>query len=712
GLHALLIGCTVYPELGPKFELRGPSNDVTLTRQLLLEHFGYRDDQIVTLVHEHAESMQPTRANIVREFEGLIDRVGPGDQVFVLIAGHGSQMIDDNPDDPNDPEEDGLDEVFLPQDVPVWKLGQPIDQAIRDDQFGQWLDAIRERGAFVFFVADTCHSGTMNRAGEEPPFDENSFYRRRHVSPRLLNDPSELSNLPVDPAAAPTGMVDATVAVEGMGGLIALYAVDAMTEELEHPMPPDSRRDGPSYGRLSWALNWVLSRAGRELTYQELAQQIRWQYETWRWDDVGYMSGSRDELDRQVLGAGHWQARTALVLSRDEYGRLSINAGVLHGAHVGSKYLVYPPLGAGGDDVPAACVEVTEATPTSARVAPCEFEGVPLVDPEELPDRGRCELAYASLGGTEMTLRIAPLTADDAPRATELAAAIDRLASAGGALFRLVDADEIAEAVVLLRGQRAWLRRTFDAAAIQEANSPEEMIARLEDEHYAGRAFGPFAADVSAGSPLAEAIRAMAKALNVRRLAAADSEVVIGDPYDPAATLHVEVERYNPETDAFEPLPAGEPLEVFDGDQVRLSISVASGAEVDVTVLYIDSAMQIASYLPVEQDVAAGYLTNRLRPGGGPKNVRFTISDSTLGLEDVLIIATVAQTGAPVNFVFLEQPGIPRRDRAAGVWSAAEELLLRLGYGLGERSGGAAEDLATFAIHRLSWTVQKGRRAP
>ena len=132
--HALLIGCTAYPELGPRYQLRGPGNDVALTHELLRDRFGFPDAQIVALVHDNDASLRPTYDNVVREFEALIGRVGPGDNVFVMLGGHGSQLKDDNPEDPNDDEPDGLDEVFLPEDVSEWKITKPVVNAIRDDQ--------------------------------------------------------------------------------------------------------------------------------------------------------------------------------------------------------------------------------------------------------------------------------------------------------------------------------------------------------------------------------------------------------------------------------------------------------------------------------------------------------------------------------------------------------------------------------------------------
>ncbi len=711
--HALLIGCTAYPELGRRYQLRGPSNDVALTRELLRDRFGYDDAEIVTLLHGNEPSRRPTHDNIVAAFEALIGDVAAGDEVFILLGGHGSQQKDDNPGDPSDDERDGLDEVFLPEDVTEWKLNKPLPKAIRDDQIGQWLDAIRARGAFVFFVADTCHSGTLNRGIEDEDGDEDAFYRERHVSPWLINPPEAFDDLPSeDPEAAadddaPAGIGD--VAVEqgsGVSGMISLFAVDDRTLEREHPMPPDNKRDGPSYGRLSYALNWVLARSRRPLTYRELAQQIRWCYEGWQWDDLGFMLGAPQELNREVLGNGRWQDRSAVMLARDELGRLSINVGLLHGANVGNIYRVYPPVGAEDDDVAAGCVKIIEATPTSARIESCAYDVIALASAGDLPAPGRCELAYAACSSISMTVAVAPW--DPADRQTDceaVKAIIRRLAEEPDSLIRPADADDLPDAVVVVDGDDLFLRRAFEASEFLNAEVDEAA-------QFPGDAFGPFPLEQRSDSQLARALHAMAKAMNIRRVATSEGEMVIGDPYDPAVMLEALVERWNPQRKAFEPVDAMKPLEAYDDDRIRVSVFNRGGAPVDVTILYVESAFRIRSYFPTAAQELAGGFDNRVVPGGEPAVAEFPINDSTTGLEDVIVVATLSEAGAPPkSFVFLEQPGLSANrggdDDPTGLATPAGQLLARLAFGRGERGGNAAADIATYAVHRRSWTVRK-----
>jgi hypothetical protein len=616
--HALLIGCTAYPNLSESLQLTGPANDVALTTTLLKERFGFADAEIVTLLHEHEPQRRPTAGAIAREFGRLAEAARPGDIVFILLAGHGSQLANDNPDDPADVERDGLDEVFLPEDVAEWSLAQPAVGAIRDDQLGQWLDAIRAKGATAFFVADTCHSGTMDRGAPVA----NSRVRARYVDPKLLNPPEALEQA------------------------------------------PDKQADAESAGVADTAAD---SRA----------------------------SAFHDE----VLGRQSWRERSTVTLRRGEFGELSLDVGHLHGATLGSIYKVYPPAGAEGDDAPAGCVVVTELTPTTARVETCAFDDVAETPYDALPAPGRCELAFAAAGSLKLAVGVGVALFDPPAATVELHVVeqlVDELAAQPNALVHRAPDGHAPDAFVLVGSRGLYLRRAVDAAVATNADGAEFPID----------AFGPFAADSRPSSKLDKALDAMAKAINIRRLAESGELMVIGDPNAPVVELQTRVERRNATTGEFEPVDASRPLDAHDGDQLRVTVTNDSTQAVDVTVLYIDSAYSIVSYLPTAYQTSTGAANNRLGPGQSAP-VTFKINASTLGLEDVIIIATLTMPATPMqNFAFLAQPGI---ERGVGPAHATPlgQLLAAAAFG-GDRGGAAAPDMARYAVHRVSWTVREG----
>ena len=125
----------------------GPPNDVALMRRVLeSEPFKMTSSNIVTLAGWPQEPEQrPTRANIEKAFQRLAEQAGKGDHIFVLMAGHGSQQPAN--DDPDDPEPDGMDEIFLPADAAGWngEAGR-VENAIVDDDIRRWLGASADQG--------------------------------------------------------------------------------------------------------------------------------------------------------------------------------------------------------------------------------------------------------------------------------------------------------------------------------------------------------------------------------------------------------------------------------------------------------------------------------------------------------------------------------------------------------------------------------------
>ncbi len=115
--HALLIGCNKYEHLGELWQLHGPENDLVLFSRLLKDQFDFKEGDLTVLSDNAGDDRRPTYANIKREFGTLADQARPGDQIVILLAGHGTRQPDQNPPADDDPEPDGLDEVFLPTDA-------------------------------------------------------------------------------------------------------------------------------------------------------------------------------------------------------------------------------------------------------------------------------------------------------------------------------------------------------------------------------------------------------------------------------------------------------------------------------------------------------------------------------------------------------------------------------------------------------------------
>jgi hypothetical protein len=86
---ALLVGVGDYKH--PELNLEGPPNDVAALRDVLMRRWGFKAQDIKTLVDDQA-----TRANILGELAALSRRSAANDEVLVYFSGHGTSALDAN----------------------------------------------------------------------------------------------------------------------------------------------------------------------------------------------------------------------------------------------------------------------------------------------------------------------------------------------------------------------------------------------------------------------------------------------------------------------------------------------------------------------------------------------------------------------------------------------------------------------------------------
>ncbi|KAJ4421498.1 Ca(2+)-dependent cysteine protease [Neurospora sp. IMI 360204] len=147
GRHkALLIGINYFGQRG---QLRGCINDVRNMSSYLVEHFGYKREDMVILTDDQQNPMsQPTKQNILRAMHWLVKDARPNDSLFFHYSGHGGQTKDLDGD-----EEDGYDEVIYPVDFR--QVGH-----ITDDEMHRIMVTPLQGGVRLTAIFDSCHSGT------------------------------------------------------------------------------------------------------------------------------------------------------------------------------------------------------------------------------------------------------------------------------------------------------------------------------------------------------------------------------------------------------------------------------------------------------------------------------------------------------------------------------------------------------------------------
>jgi hypothetical protein len=146
---ALLVGVNKYAV--PNADLNGCVNDVEGAWDMLTNRFGYKADDVRVLTDERA-----TKQSILERLEWLVGTAEAGDRLYFHFSGHGSQIRDRNDDELND----HLDELICPHDLD-W------DDPLTDDILAGYFRRVPE-GAFLIFVCDSCHSGSIDR-GIMPP---------------------------------------------------------------------------------------------------------------------------------------------------------------------------------------------------------------------------------------------------------------------------------------------------------------------------------------------------------------------------------------------------------------------------------------------------------------------------------------------------------------------------------------------------------------
>ncbi len=125
-------------------------------------------------------SVEPPTLINVREALGWLRRsAGEDDLVLIHFSGHGYQGPDDGTD-----EADLVDEFFVLQDT---KAVAKEDTALRDDEFGRFLDRIASNHVLVFF--DSCYAGGLSRSlppGRRSTGEEGDWFGDLRLEGRLV----------------------------------------------------------------------------------------------------------------------------------------------------------------------------------------------------------------------------------------------------------------------------------------------------------------------------------------------------------------------------------------------------------------------------------------------------------------------------------------------------------------------------------------------
>ncbi len=564
----------------------------------------------------------------------------PGDFVYLHFCGHGTQAPALDPAT----ELDGLDDLFLPADIgPGSNQIGVVENAL--------IDGLRTRGANVWAVFDSCHSGTVTRSLDGA--DEE--VRTRQLPPEALGiDPLAVERLATRSIGDPRRTEAPFDATTGEGSLVAFFAARTNEVTPERNMPRG--KPGPQ-GVFTFTLMEVLAEFP-QATYGQIGQEILRRY------SVQNLATStplfEGDLDR-VAFFGEGGARVSQWQAKVTDAGFAIPAGSLHGLPEGALLAVMASA-ADASDAALGFVRLTSVDTFSATAQPVEHEGKTL--PADLPKGVTLRKLDEAL---DFTLSVALPLPGSAP-ADALLAAQDELRANAGPRLNFVAADQDADLRLAVlsdspRPDAIWVLPATGLAG-DFASTPSASTADKDGATLA--------------ATLADMLTTMARAQNLLKLGAA-----VG-----AGNLDVEVEflTRTPGERTLEPLPFTPVPTLLPEDKVHVLARNNTDGPVDVNVLYIGADWSISHWF-----------AGRLQPGDELKEGLFKISDQVLGQERMLVVLTPAKPQSPVeDLSWLAQSALDS-SRSLGR-SAFGDVLAEAGFGMTTRGAMPLSDAGDDAF--------------
>jgi hypothetical protein len=660
--YALLIGANEYRNLDERWWLNGPANDVELVRDYLLTEapVPFAADN-VTLLTDNVEGVQPaTLAAIRAAFADLTEKAQPGDFIYLHFAGHGTQA----PATEDQTELDGLDELFLPVDIGKWDDGVGhVENALVDDEIGRLIDGLRAKGADVWVVFDSCHSGTATRAVDVGDDD----VRTRQLDPAVLGIDVEAMedvvsrSLDDDPRAAEEPPVDVTDA-PGEGSFVAFYAAQTNEVTPEKKLPK-GQPDRKPHGVFTYTLFETIAEYPTA-TYGQIAEEVLRKYAVKNLaKTTPLFEGDLDAVAFDGEGGDpvtQWQATTA------EDGSFSIPAGQLHGLAVGDRLAVM----------------ATAADPTEVALGYVTITSVSTFGTTAVPDAGAEKALPADLpkglmlrkldNGVDFTLTVALPPAGSAP-ADALLSAMQALQEVTGPRLNFVAPGAEADLRLAVipdspRPDAIWVLPATGLAT-DYAQTPSVSSADKTPEELA--------------LTLGDTLATMSRALNLMKLGGA-----VGGS-EGGLDVEVTMLTKTPEEKALRPLAFTAVPTLLPNDEVHVLAENNSDQAVDVNVLYVGADYSITHWA-----------AERLQPGSKLERGLFAIGGEALGQERMIVVVTPAQPKTPVeNLDFLAQDALDMTREVVAEEKAPGfgDLLAEAGFGETTRGavplgGSAAED--------------------
>ncbi|MCP4397677.1 MAG: caspase family protein [bacterium] len=312
GKHALLIGIQDYSYHSGFASLRGPENDLRITKQVLRERFGFQEKNFLVLLNEEA-----SHSGIEHAFKALIESVRPGDFVYIYYSGHGSQT-----DDLNDDELDGRDETWLSYGSRKDESEHKDNYDVLDDEIEAWLAVLYEKSHNVVFVSDSCHSATVSRGQAAISRVVESDTRSHPLGKNSYVQAAKHPGVRVGAARDRESAIEIPIEDDRYYGLFTWYWVRALQQA----------RDGESWNDLFKRVYTQVTAGRGEVQHPQL------------WG----------ERSLQIVSGGFTPIKATIPVTKVNDNMVAIGAGYLSGVTIGSTYHLDAP---GNPNPPTLTIE-------------------------------------------------------------------------------------------------------------------------------------------------------------------------------------------------------------------------------------------------------------------------------------------------------------------------------------------------------------------
>jgi len=397
---ALVIGISDYEEVEDLPYARRDAESVVhwlLENNVPAEQIRLMTDGQTELSKQAGLAIAPATLVNVREGLGWLRRVASQDDlVLIHFSGHGYQGADDGTD-----EADGVDEFFVLSDT---RAAAKDDTALRDDEFGRFLDRIASNHVLIFF--DSCYSGGLSRSlppGRRSSGDDQDWFGDLRLEGRLLLSASSEGEEAFESPQLEHGVFTHFV-LEGLDGAADVNAdyhvtvwelyeyvaervpafVDAERREPQHPQLLGegetriilSLRDRPLEAEFSYCP--PVPYAAAAVVFTDESASVRVVRREWAFGDGAF--GSGEQVEHAFREAATYDVTLtvsdeagnlseALIEIRveppgriialdDAAGRVIISLGARNGVRVGHRFAVDSGSDDEGQAVPV--LEVTE----------------------------------------------------------------------------------------------------------------------------------------------------------------------------------------------------------------------------------------------------------------------------------------------------------------------------------------------------------------